>query len=100
MKRNFELFKCFQEYAEFQATIIDGSIEITRSKGYICPCTKDPTLESCVDPLTSGLQHHMVAVNEGMSNLAEKDKATLALLPQYNDLMSAFRWGEGVVEIG
>jgi hypothetical protein len=97
-ERNFKIFKDSPEYQEFQRMTIDvkGTIGLTTFEKYICPCTREPTAESCVDPLISETQHLMAAVKEGLAKLTDHEKIIIAGLLGYGDLMKALKKGRAV----
>jgi hypothetical protein len=97
-ERNFNLFLDSPEYAEFKS-LTNGTIGLTTFPKYLCRCTKEPTQESCVDPLISEVQHLMTAVKDGLTKLTEAEKRIISQLPGYNDLLSALKKGRAVAMV-
>lgn len=95
-ERQYQLFEDSPEYREFQMITNNASIGLTTFKSYLCPCTRTPTAESCVDPLISGVQHLMAAIKDGLGRLPDTSKETLTSLPGFATFTSASRKGRGV----
>jgi hypothetical protein len=55
-----------------------------------------PTGESCVDSQTSGMQHLMAALKEGLNKLSEADRTIISRLPGYASLLNALQKGRAV----
>jgi hypothetical protein len=75
---------------------VNATIGLTLFKKYLCPCTRAPTAQSCVDPLISGVQHLMVAIKEGMEKLPDISKAILESLPGFTSFTDALKKGRAV----
>ncbi len=95
-ERNFKLFLESPEYEEFRIFTNTGTIGLTTFQKHLCPCTREPTGESCVDSETSGMQHLMAALKEGLSKLSEDDQSIISNLPGYDSLLSALQKGRAV----
>jgi hypothetical protein len=95
-ERNLKLFLESPEYEEFRSFTNTGTIGLTTFQKHLCPCTREPTGESCVDSETSGMQHLMAAFKEGLSKLTENDQSIMSDLPGYDSLLSALRKGRAV----
>jgi hypothetical protein len=94
-ERQLQLFRDSKEYEEFK-TITSATVGLTMFKKYLCPCTKAPTAQSCVDPLISGVQHLMAATKEGLSRLPDTSKVVLASIPGYINFLDALKKGRAV----
>jgi hypothetical protein len=95
-ERNFRLFLESPEYREFRSITNNGTIGLTTFQKHLCPCTKEPSRESCVDSETSGMQHLMVALKEGLCKLSVADRNIISRLPGYDSLVIALRKGRAV----
>jgi len=97
-ERNYELFKNSMEYKEFQNMTIDvnGTIGLTTFEKYLCPCTRSPTAESCVDPLISEVHHLISALREGLKKFNCDHNLALMELLGYDDFVRALQKGRAV----
>jgi hypothetical protein len=97
-ERNFKLFLESQEYTDFKniTNDVNGSIGLTTFQKYLCPCTREPTGESCVDSLISEMQHLMAALKEGLSKLTEAEMNIISDISGYDNLISALQKGRAV----